>query len=120
MKRQIVICVVLFLVLIIFVLLLGSISNSNSPKDSEKETEQIQTEMQTEETTKISKDFEYGYYILESEGRLTVYETTNHTVFLETAIKASLLSDEMKEKLKNGIYFKTDKDMYDFLESYSS
>ncbi len=120
MKRLISICVVLFLLMILCIFLFNKIRKENEFIEKEKEPESIYTEIPTEESDKISKESEYKYYILETEGRLTVYEAIYHGVFMETAIKATYLPDHLREELKEGIYFKTEKDMFDFLESYSS
>jgi hypothetical protein len=39
---------------------------------------------------------------------------------METGIEASLLPIEVQAQLDFGIYFKTDVELFDFLESYSS
>ena len=120
LKRQIIICVILIIFLLLFVFLLNKIKERNDSNENGNGTEQILTEKHTEKATEILKNSGYKYVIIEEEGRLTVYETTNQTVFLETAIKVKYLPSELQEDLLDGIYFETDKDMFDFLESYSS
>ena len=40
--------------------------------------------------------------------------------YMETGIESDCLPIELQEKLTNGIFFQTEKELYDFLESYSS
>ena len=120
MKRQIIICVCLLFLLILIVFAFVKMGTRDELPDNETETEQETTENNRAEVTEITKETGYKYRIVEEEGRLTVYETKYKTVFLETAIKALYLPEEIQEDLIDGIYFETDKDMFDFLESYSS
>lgn len=120
MKRQIIICVVLFVLLIFFLVTFRNMINRNEISTSETETEQRNTESATEEVTEILKESIYKYMIVEEEGRLTVYETKNRSVFIETAIKVKFLPYELQDDLLDGIYFESEEDMLDFLESYSS
>ena len=108
------------MLLILLLFIFNRIIKGNDNQENMNTTEQINTENDTEKVTEISKESGYRYVIVEEEGRLTVYDTKNNTIFLETAIKAILLPDELQEDLLDGIYFETDNDMYDFLESYSS
>jgi hypothetical protein len=84
------------------------------------ESETLIKETKHADETEISNDKNYKYKIVEEEGRLTVYETTYETIFIETAIETNLLPENTQKDLEDGIYFESDKDMYDFLESYSS
>ena len=120
MKRQIIICVILITLLVFFIFLFNKIIKRDENHGNGIETERIYTENNTDKATEISKDSGYRYVIMEEEGRLTVYETTYNTIFMDTAIKAIYLPEELQEDLLDGIYFETDKDMFDFLESYSS
>lgn len=61
-----------------------------------------------------------AYYIVEKEGYLVVLEKDRETVFFETNIQFDLLPEELKNKVRNGISFETENELYDFLESYSS
>ena len=106
--------------MILCIFLFNKIRKDKEFQKNKIETELTQTEVQTEENSQSLKKEEYKYYILEIEGRISVFETTNHSIFLDTAIKAAYLPDHLREELKEGIYFKTEKDMFDFLESYSS
>ena len=39
---------------------------------------------------------------------------------METAIELDVLPLEIQEKIDSGIFFQTEQELYDFLESYSS
>ena len=57
--------------------------------------------------------------ILKKKGG-TIYDTKTEELFMETGIEVSLLPIEVQAQLDFGIYFKTDVELFDFLESYSS
>ena len=118
MKQQIRICLFgagILTVLIIFIVLgvkVFGLTKEKGPQASiPKETEEEHKELQ-EET--------YKYEIRMIEENLCVYKVLTGELFLETSIKLHELPEEVKTRLKQGIRFKTDKEMYDFLESYSS
>ena len=69
----------------------------------------------------ISQEYVYYmYYIKVVDGRLVVFENKNQSIFMETSIEFSTLSKELQEKIETGIFFQTESQLYDFLESYSS
>ncbi len=63
---------------------------------------------------------EEGYYIKATDGYVTVYYTDKKTVYEETSIQTSELSEEIQQKLKTGIKVETIGQVYGFLENYSS
>lgn len=62
----------------------------------------------------------YVYVIYEKDGVLMVYEKDGKTEYFETNIRVRDLEEKMLENLQKGIYFQTEEELYDFLESYSS
>lgn len=62
----------------------------------------------------------YAYVIYEKDGVLMVYEKDGKTEYFETNIRVRDLEEKMLENLQKGIYFETEEELYDFLESYSS
>ena len=60
------------------------------------------------------------YVIGEADGYVVVYMADENTVYLETNIRLSHLDDAMQEAVKSHIYIRDDRELYDFLESYSS
>lgn len=62
----------------------------------------------------------YAYVIYEKDGVLMVYEKDGKTEYFETNIRVRDLEEKILENLQKGIYFETEEELYDFLESYSS
>lgn len=126
MKRTISIC--LFVALALF----GALFAAWTIRTPESlEMEQISTEVPLDaEPTEVTEQWEVAesmvlkpsarYVIGEKEGFLVVYEADGDTVYLETNIRLEHLSPEAQEAIKNRIYIQDDKELYDFLESYSS
>lgn len=120
MKRQIIVCVFVFLVSVLFVFVFVKTEKKEHLPGDDTEFEQVKTETENRNAVEIANEKDYKYTIVDDEGRLTVYIIKTKQIFLESAIETELLPAEIQEKLKTGIYFKNEKDMYDFLESYSS
>ena len=117
MKRQINISIFLAILLVVMVWLYIKFYNETKlPEDRNS------TEMSMEEDAiTISQEYvSYMFYIKESYGRIVVYDTKNQTVYMETSIVTETLPTDIQTELKTGIYFKTEVELYDFLESYSS
>ena len=121
MKRQVLICVFLSLILILLVIAFIKMRNEDRLPRNETELSLKTAETETEDAIEISQEHtNYKFYIEEDEGRLTVYETATKTIYLETAIELYHLPEQIRLNLENGIYFETEEELYDFLESYSS
>lgn len=71
---------------------------------------------------KIYEDKEVFAYILKAEqdNRIGVYEGANSELFMLTDIYMDNLPEEMQTKCKEGYGVKEVKELYDFLENYSS
>jgi len=118
MKRQISVSIFFAILLIVMVLFYIKIYNNRKPIADEITTEQNITK---EDAIEISKRYEnYAYYAKEEAGRVVVYSTKNQNLMMETGIQTYLLPTAIQEKLKDGIFFETEEDLYDFLENYSS
>lgn len=118
MKRQISISIFLALLVSILAWLYIKINNEMNPKEHTITTENHILE---EPSTTISKEsIVYEYYIKEEHNKLVVYRYKNHEKFMETSIKSEDLPEFLQERLKTNIFFETEGELYDFLESYSS
>ena len=118
MKRQISISIFLALLLIILAWLYIKINNEINPKEDNLTTE---NHMLDEPATAISKESNvYEYYVKEEYNKLVVYRYKNHEKFMETSINREDLPLDLQDKLKKYIFFQTEGELYDFLESYSS
>lgn len=118
MKRQV--SVSIFLAVLVIALAWLYIKFSN---ETRVENERITTEndISKEQAVTISQDYvAYPFYIKSEYGRLVVFETKNGNVYMETGIETYYLPSEIQEKVKTGIFFQTEGELYDFLESYSS
>ena len=114
-----------FLLLILVVYLLSIQQNTGIGKENlTASTERISDENDTEQivrSTEIIAICEpYTYVIKQKNGVLVVYQSDGVTEFFETNIRIRDLDADMVEKIENGIFFSDDRELYDFLESYSS
>lgn len=69
---------------------------------------------------KVQTEVEKCYYIKESDGYVTVYESDQKTVYEYTTILVNELPEDIQEKLKDGIKVTSLGQVYGFLENYSS
>lgn len=129
MKKQIRVCI--FLSVVLIALSLAFIKFNNTKKEYElkladhtqltEETEEQEThELLETESDTTQEENEYMFCILEKDNQLVVYEAKTDKFYMETGINTQDLPIEIQEHLKNGIFLKTESDLYDFLESYSS
>lgn len=63
---------------------------------------------------------EDGYIITEEDGYVVVYYSDLENVYEYTSIELHLLPEDIREELSNGLYVEDIKDVYGFLENYSS
>jgi hypothetical protein len=128
MKKTTGICLftgMIFLLLILVVYLLSIQQNTGIGKENlTASTESISDENDTEQivrSTEIIAICEpYTYVIKQKNGVLVVYQSDGVTEFFETNIRIRDLDADMVKKIENGIFFSDDRELYDFLESYSS
>ena len=128
MKKTTGICLftgMIFLLLILVVYLLSIQQNTGIGKENlTASTESLSVENDTDEivrSTEIIAICEpYTYVIKQKNGVLVVYQSDGVTEFFETNIRIRDLDADMVEKIENGIFFSDDRELYDFLESYSS
>ncbi len=88
--------------------------------EPELEADPIEVTEQWEVAESMALREHARYVIGEKDGFLVVYEADGITVYLETNIRLEHLGTETQEAIKNHIYIRDDKELYDFLESYSS
>ena len=119
MKRQISISIFLAILVIILALLYVKFFNDTKQNENGVLTEENQN--QKEEALTISQTYVYyPYYLKEEYGRLVVYEAKTQTIYAQTGIETEYLPVEIQEDLKSGIFFESEEELYNFLESYSS
>lgn len=123
MKRQISICIILTTMAIILGMLYMKINNDSSINSPENSTENSTLSTDEKSTDSITSSNEYvNYYFCakNEDGRVAIYDTKTQTLYMETSIETRFLPEEIQKELEVGIYFKTDEELFDFLESYSS
>ena len=118
MKRQVSVSIFLAILVIVLAWMYIKFRNETGPKENTITTE---NDVSKENSVTISQEYiSSKYYIKAEYGRVVVYETKNNKIFMETSIEVRLLSEDLQEKIMAGIFFQTDAELYDFLESYSS
>lgn len=63
---------------------------------------------------------EEGYYLCELHGYVAVYLSDRSTIYELTDIALTQLPQEVQQEVAEGKYISTDKELYGFLENYSS
>ena len=118
MKRQVSVSIFLAILVIALTWLYIKFNNETKIEENVITTE---NDVSKEESVTISQQYSTcPYYIKVEDGRLIVYESKTQEIFMETSIEIHTLPDEIIEKLETGIFFATEGELYDFLESYSS
>ncbi len=85
---------------------------TNAEQRKQEETESILTKGDAEKND--------GYYIAELQGYIVVYLSDQSTIYEFTDIPIQELPDDLKAEVKKQKYVKTAKELYAFLENYSS
>lgn len=84
-------------------------------------TEEVTEDNRVNSEVEIANmDVPYEYVIVEEEGYLTVYMKDLQTVYMYTDVSYADLSEDLQKEITNGKKFSTLKELYDFLENYSS
>lgn len=100
----------------------------NQPEQSEVEKGLVRYELVAfsskevvlRKTYDLSKiDFERYYAVIEN-GYIVIYHDNSKELYDYTSISVNNLPEYIRENLSKGIYFSTEQEMYDFLQTYSS
>ena len=119
MKRQINISIFLAIIVILLALLYIKFSNDTQQNNHGVLTEE--SDQKDNNSLEISQEYiSYEFYVKDDNGRLVVYETKTQNIYAQTAIQTKMLPLEIQQELQAGIYFKSETELYNFLESYSS
>lgn len=86
-------------------------------REYSKESVDEQMENVSIESSTFDKE---GYYLLETNGYVVVYESDRHTPYEYTDIVFEELPEILKQEIKNGKYIKNEEELYGFLENYTS
>lgn len=63
---------------------------------------------------------EGGYYLVEENGVVSVYQSDRTTLYETTGISLDALPAKLQEEIRAGKYVKSELELYSFLENYSS
>ena len=123
MKRQVSICIFLSIIVIVLALLYIKTTNKIKSEESKQEQETNMSEFELPEDPSVTisqQHIGFYFYAKDDEGRVSVYDIKSQTLYMETGIETFSLPLDIQEQLKEGIYFKNEIELFDFLENYSS
>ena len=92
-------------------------------REQEERTAQEQPERAEASATPDSVVNDTGsheYYLVEEDGRVTIYRIEGRTLFEYTGITVDSLPEELQGEIAHGKRVSGEKELYDFLENYSS
>ncbi len=89
--------------------------------EQEQEREQIpETPKEELVTTKGTAQKNEGYYLCALQGYVVVYLGDHETIYEMTEIPLDTLPDNVRSEVESGKYVETARELYGFLENYSS
>lgn len=108
--------------MIVFTLVLVCAYEYTYDRANRKHEIERMTEEQKEPAVKTEGNAtkENGYYISEADGYVIVYYADKKTVYEYTSILVEFLPTSVQQAIKDGIELENIKDVYGFLENYSS
>ena len=93
----------------------------------EREQEECTAQEQPERTeasaapdSVVNDTGSHEYYLVEEDGRVTIYRIEGQTLFEYTGITVDSLPEELQGEIAHGKRVSGEKELYDFLENYSS
>lgn len=84
------------------------------------EGKSTQTEASLSAVNAGNPDKVYHYYLTEENGAVSVYLDDRTTLYEYTTIKINSLPSHLQEEIRKGKFLEGDRELYDFLENYSS
>ena len=105
--------------------LLAEASLFPPPEEKEKGFKSQHLELFSADRIKILRIYDTtaelsGFYIMEVDGEVRVYEHDKTTLYFKTGLRVESLPPEVRYELKEGKYMDTELQVYHFIESYSS
>lgn len=124
MKKTMSICLFTVILVVCFIggifLWRNTLGNSLRNNELADNTEQMAEVQEPELAESMQIQEAYRYFLIEENGMLVVYEQDRETVMLETNISLHGVDEATQRQLQEGIWITDEKELYDFLESYSS
>lgn len=116
MNRKFIICSLVLIILVCFAYTFSyQLGASKAPETEAVETEALASAANAGNPQKL-----YKYYLVEENGTITVYQDDKETLFEYTTIQIDTLPENLQIEIKHGKFLEGDKELYDFLENYSS
>jgi hypothetical protein len=108
-----------------FEVLLADDSKVYTLDDHEKGFKSQHLELFSSEQVKILRIYDStpkftGYYIMEVDGEIVVYEGDKETLYFRTGLNPDSLPENIRRQVKSGKFMDTELQVYHFIESYSS
>lgn len=114
-------CIGFFVAVFLFVFCLGlGYQFSYQYMMDKQEARHVEEQEEDTVTTKGEAKKNEGYYILELHGYAAVYLSDKETLYELTEISVEDLPEEVQEEVRVGKYLETTRELYGFLENYSS
>lgn len=85
----------------------------------EEKKQEAQVPVETKTVVETAAE-EGGYYLIEENGMVSVYQADQTTLYETTGISMNLLPEKLQEEIREGKYVKSELELYSFLENYSS
>lgn len=94
-------------------------------EDREKGFQSQHLELFSAEKIKILRIYDTtpeptGYYIMETDGEICVYQQDKTTLYFRTGMAVESLPEEVRSEVQQGKYMENELQVYHFIESYSS
>lgn len=82
--------------------------------------EMEEKEVPLESLTVESETARHGYYLMNNEGMVYVYQGDKTTLYEQTTISLKDLPAKLQDEISEGKYLQSEMELYSFLENYSS
>ncbi|MCI8598348.1 MAG: hypothetical protein HFJ10_07900 [Lachnospiraceae bacterium] len=93
----------------------------DTPELEDQETELTKRqEVSSDPDSVQTESKEYGYYLVEESGYVNIYLQDKTTIFEYTDIAMDTLPEELQTEIRWGKGLPGERELYDFLENYSS
>ena len=104
---------------------LMSLGESIAAQEQEQEERTVQEQPERAEASAapdsvVNDTGSHEYYLVEEDGRVTIYRIEGQTLFEYTGITVDSLPEELQGEIAHGKRVSGEKELYDFLENYSS
>ncbi|MGI6001228.1 hypothetical protein [Lachnoclostridium sp. An131] len=100
--------------------LAGRIEAQEEQQAEARQLQEERTEASVDPDGVVNEQDSHEYYLVEEDGRVTIYRIDRETLFEYTGITTESLPEQLQEEISHGKRISGEKELYDFLENYSS